>query len=102
MKAEPPANYKRSDYVRWIKQYGPLWVTLDAAWQGGVFSPHAVILTEVRGEEGDEEGLTTVVEMVDPATGGQESMSWWEFVDLFEQVARDSRGELFVQVVHWV
>jgi hypothetical protein len=46
MLAEPPASYPPSQFVAWMKKFGPLWVTTDSDRSVGGFSPHAKIMVQ--------------------------------------------------------
>ena len=62
MEAEPPASYGLAQYVAWIKAFGPLWVTTDAAEDTAVFSPHARILTRITGSVDDVSARLTFLD----------------------------------------
>ena len=61
-------------------------MTTDAAGDAG-FSPHARILIRITGT-GASDGTDFTLFDPDPTTGGERSVSFTEFVRLFEQVAR--------------
>lgn len=97
---EPPANFLLETYIDWLKNFGPLWVTIDAAKAEGSFSPHAKILkkiTRLKSTDGDK------VFMIfnNPGTGSEERQPFSEFLTSFEQMVQDNTGDLFIQVVHF-
>ena len=100
LRGEPPANYPPQQYIDWIKQYGPLWVTTDSSAPTGSFSPHARILFRIEGTAStDGSGMRFV--FMDPATGAEHGETFSEFIAAFEAMASDNTGDLFIQVVHF-
>lgn len=97
MTAEPAASYRLEQYVDWLRTYGPLWVTVDAS-PGQRFSPHARVLVGIA-RRGDGQVEMT---FLDPATGGQMTQTFEQFLDGYEEVARQdtAAGGARPQVVH--
>lgn len=97
MTAEPAASYRLEQYVDWLRTYGPLWVTVDAS-PGQRFSPHARVLVRIA-RRGDGQVEMT---FLDPATGGQMTQTFEQFLDGYEEVARQdtAAGGARPQVVH--
>lgn len=100
MVGESPASYPLSQYVEWLRNYGPLWITTDAA-SDEQFSPHARILIAINGDSTDEDNIRFT--FINPSTGREESESFTEFRESFEQMVTDiSNGaNLFIQIVHF-
>ena len=100
MVGEPPASYPLSQYALWLQTYGPLWITTDAASAEGIFSPHARILTRIKGPNLED---TSRVKFTfnDPGTGTSITQTFKEFISAFEQMVTDNTEELFIQVVHF-
>lgn len=97
---EPPANFPPQQYIDWIKEYGPLWITTDASVPTDSFSPHARILFRIEGTNTDDgSGMRFV--FVNPATGAESSESFAEFIASFEAMVTDNPGNLFIQIVHF-
>ncbi|WP_158078643.1 papain-like cysteine protease family protein [Microbulbifer mangrovi] len=93
MHAEAPASYPLSQYFEWLSNYGPLWVTIDAA-AGEDFSPHAKILTAIEGD---------TMTFINPASGRREHLLYDEFAESFEEIITDlPEGEtIYLQVVRF-
>ncbi|WP_047416555.1 papain-like cysteine protease family protein [Cellulophaga sp. Hel_I_12] len=93
MVGSEPANYPLSQYIEWLRNYGPIWVTTDAN-EGEDFSPHARILYGIEESQ---------LHFVNPANGNQEQQSFTEFINDFEQMVIDNpaRNPLFIQVVRF-
>ena len=102
MVAEAIGSNTIEQYVKWIEDYGPVWVTVDMDSAQGWFSPHAKLLVQINGDE-DPSGANTFFTFIDPMTGKKEPpQKFGEFLKVFEQMATDnSTGHLFVQVVHF-
>lgn len=99
MASEPLASYPLSTYAGLIEDYGPLWVTTDAA-PDARFSPHARVLIKITGK--DVNDPNAVLTFINPATGLQESEPFGDFVKAFEAMATDNRSRtLMPQVVHF-
>jgi Papain-like cysteine protease AvrRpt2 len=99
MVGEAPANYSLAQYIEWFRTFGPLWVTTDAATATGSFSPHARILTKIKGDPTDPQNV--VFTFNDPVTGTESTSNFSQFVSQFEQMVTDNPGNLFVQIVHF-
>ena len=101
MVTEFPANYSLQQYVNWVHTYGPLWVTTDAASTGGIFSPHARILTRIAGT-GMADGSGTNFTFIDPASGQETTEPFTQFLNAFEQMVTENKtNTLFLQIVHF-
>ncbi len=101
MVGEPPASYPLSQYIEWLRTYGPLWVTTDAASAGGVFSPHARILKKIEAPNANDFEHAQLT-LNDPATGSTITQNFNEFIRAFEQMVLDNpESNLFIQVVHF-
>jgi hypothetical protein len=102
MTAEPPASYRLEQYIDWLKTYGPLWVTRDAA-VGQQFSPHAWLLIRITGT-GTPDGVGTDFTLINPRTGAEETQTFAEFVRAYEEMARDERPGLALrpQIIHFL
>ncbi len=101
MISEPPANYILSQYVDWLQDYGPLWITTDDD-SGSGFSPHARILFGIQGdiENNPDNVLFT---FIDPADGTEVSETFNDFIKYYEQMVTDipSNSSLFIQIVRF-
>ena len=85
-----------------MDQFGPIWVTVDSNLREGSFSPHAKVLVQINGVEGDDSGANTFFTFIDPATGKQEApQSYLEFDEGSKQMVTDNKGDVFTQVVHF-
>jgi hypothetical protein len=101
MLAEPAANYRLDQYVDWLKTYGPLWLTTDAA-PGEQYSPHAKVLIRISGT-GTADGSGTYFTFIDPSTGTEVTQPFSEFVRGYEQLVTDNPTDtLFPQVVRFI
>ncbi|MER5228035.1 papain-like cysteine protease family protein [Streptomyces flaveus] len=102
MAAEPPASYRLEQYIDWLKTYGPLWVTRDSA-EGELFSPHAWVLIRISGT-GTPDGASTVLTLIDTATGIEETLTFAKFVRAYEDMGRETGSGLPLrpQVVRFV
>jgi hypothetical protein len=102
MAAEPPVSYRLQQYIDWMNTYGPLWVAVDSNPARGVFSPHARVLTKISGT-GSPDGIGTQITFIDPSTGTEATQEFSEFLQGFEQMARDNRGPVLPpQVLHFI
>jgi hypothetical protein len=102
MIAEPPANYRLEQYIDWVKTYGPVWITTDAAATSGLFSPHARVLTKIAGT-GAPDGTGTEFTLIDPSTGTESTQPFLEFEKGFEQMVTDNHAlTLTPQVLHFI
>lgn len=101
MVSEPPASYPPSQFVTWMKTFGPLWVTTDSS-SGPDFSPHAKILIQVDGD-GNEDGSNTTFTWINPAkiASGPIIQSFKDFLLGYEQMVTDNPGGLYTQIVHF-
>ena len=100
MQAMAPANYTIGQYYEWLRDYGPLWVTIDANQFDGRFSPHALLLVGISGDLTRPEEVT--FSFINPETGQVQDESFDEFLNLFEQMVTDSPEEaLFPQIVRF-
>jgi len=101
MLGEPPRSYTLEQYIEWLRNYGPLWITTDSD-ESEEFSPHARILYGIEGNASSEPDETDLL-FVDPATGLRERQSFQEFIVSFKQMFTDLPPEepLYVQVVHF-
>jgi hypothetical protein len=56
MVSEPPKSVSPREYVSWLENYGPLWITTDVDHVNGEgrFSLHARVLTKITGELTDD------------------------------------------------
>lgn len=99
---ERPASYSPSKFVRWMKAYGPLWVTTDANTDPDPkrFSPHAKILVQIDGD-GNDNGDNTTFTWLNPASGRRVVQSFKDFLIGYEQMETDNAGVLFTQIVHY-
>lgn len=101
MRAEPPASYPLQQYINWIKRFGPLWITTDAADGADAFSPHARILFKITGT-GNEDGSGTHFHFLDTATGKEGSEPFLRFLEKYEAMATENpSSHLFAQIVHF-
>ena len=101
MVAEPPASYRLEQYIDWVKTYGPIWVTVDAA-PGQEYSPHARVLIRISGT-GTPDGVGTNFTLIDPAIGTEVTQPFAEFIRGYEQLVTDNRAStLSPQVVHFI
>ncbi|MEO8033841.1 MAG: papain-like cysteine protease family protein, partial [Acidobacteriota bacterium] len=97
MVGESPASYPFETYLAWMKSYGPLWVTVDSDTSTDI-AAHAKILI---GYNGDGTEANSRLVFLDPSKEGEQSETFAEFLEEFEQTARDNPGQLFTQVVHF-
>ncbi|MBF9255160.1 N-acetylmuramoyl-L-alanine amidase [Pontibacter sp. 172403-2] len=97
MTGEPPASYTFDTYVGWMKTYGPLWITVDSDSSTDI-SAHAKILI---GYDGDGTEANSRFVFLDPSTVGEQRQTFAEFLEEYEQTARDNPGDLFIQIVHF-
>ena len=97
MMGEPPASYPFETYLSWMKSYGPLWITVDSDTSTDI-AAHAKILI---GYDGDGIEANSRFVFMDPSKEGEQSETFAEFLEEFEQTARDNPGQLFTQVVHF-
>ncbi|MBZ5857543.1 papain-like cysteine protease family protein [Flavihumibacter profundi] len=100
MEGEPPASYTVQQYIDWLKQYGPLWITTDSSAATGQFSPHARVVTSITGT-GSADGSGTNFIFIDPATGTELTEPFDKFLKAYEQMVTDNPGDLFIQIVHF-
>lgn len=101
MKAEAPASYPLQQYINWIRRFGPLWVTTDAADGAQAFSPHARILFKITGTA-SEDGTGTYFHFLDTSTGAEASEPFTVFLEKYEAMATDNPSpDLFTQIVHF-
>lgn len=97
MMGEPPASYPFEAYLSWMKSFGPLWITVDSDTSTDI-SAHAKVLI---GYDGDGTEANSRFVFLDPSKEGEQSETFAEFLEEFEQTARDNPGELFTQIVHF-
>ena len=102
MVAEAIGNSTIEQYIKWVKDFGPLWITVDSQLEQGAFSPHAKVLVQIDGD-GDPTGANTSFTFIDPFTGKKEApQKFSEFLKGFEQTVTDNpTDDLFLQVVHF-
>lgn len=101
MKAEPPASYPLQQYINWVRRFGPLWITTDAADGAAAFSPHARILFKITGTASDD-GSGAQFHFLDPGTGKDGSEPFATFLEKYEAMATDNPSpHLFAQIVHF-
>jgi outer membrane protein OmpA-like peptidoglycan-associated protein len=101
MKGEDPANYPLSQYIEWLRTYGPLWVTTDAAGTDGIFSPHARILKKIEAPSATDFEHAQLT-FNDPSTGSFHTESFRDFISALEQMVTDNPdSNLFIQIVHF-
>ncbi|KQW89185.1 hypothetical protein ASC94_22315 [Massilia sp. Root418] len=100
MRGEAPASYSVQQYIDWVKDHGPLWITTDAADADGQFSPHARVVTKITGT-GSADGSGTSFVFIDPASGTEISEPFSKFLSAYEQMVTDNPGALFIQIVHF-
>ena len=100
MEGEAPASYSVQQYIDWVKQYGPLWITTDSSGATGQFSPHARVVTSITGT-GSADGSGTNFIFIDPATGAELTEPFDKFLQAYEQMVTDNPGDLFIQIVHF-
>jgi len=98
MVSEPPASYTFDHYIDWLKQYGPLWITVDSNTSTDQISPHAIILIGYNGD-GTEQNSELV--FLDPAKSGEQTEVFAEFDGKYGQMASDNPGALMTQIVHF-
>lgn len=98
MTGEPPASYTFDTFVGWMKQYGPLWVTVDSNTEPTVIAPHAKILI---GYDGDGTQENSKLVFYDPAISGEQRETFEQFLVEYEAMVDPNRDELFIQVVHF-
>jgi hypothetical protein len=102
MIAEPPASYRLKQYIDWLKTYGPIWVTTDSGVGSDKWSPHARLLTRITGT-GTPDGVGTDMTFIDPATGAEATQPFLDFIQGFEEMARDNpSGNLGPQVARFI
>ncbi len=104
MTAEPAASHVPSALAEWMKKYGPLWLTTDAAAGAGVaFSPRAKVLTQISGDAGgsddDESGDGLTFTWIDPLDGRTKKQS---FKEIGVVGSGDTPAEPLAVVVHLV
>lgn len=101
MVGEAPASYPLTEYVYWLQNYGPLWITTDDD-SGSGFSPHARILFGIEGDIVNNPNSVTFT-FVDPADGQEVSETFEEFIEYYEQMVTDipSSSPLFTQIVRF-
>lgn len=101
MVSEPPASYTPQKYIDLMKNYGPLWVTVDSSTEDSLFSPHAEVLIKITSDD-TSSGTGTTFTFLDPKTGGETSQSFQEFLKGYEQAVTDNRSmTLELQIVHF-
>ncbi|WP_335966135.1 DUF2272 domain-containing protein [Galbibacter sp. PAP.153] len=98
MQAMPPASYTIQQYYEWLSNYGPLWITIDADPTGG-FSPHALLLFGMSGDLNNPDDVT--FKFINPQDGQEQFEYFDDFIEMFEQMATDNSGDLFLQVVRF-
>ena len=101
MVSEAPASYSPSQFFAWMKKFGPLWVTTDAARDVGGFSPHAKVLVQIDGD-GNDDGSNTNFTWINPSNGKTVVEGFPDFLVSYEQMVTDNKGPLFSQIVHLV
>ncbi|KAK6501434.1 hypothetical protein TWF481_009272 [Arthrobotrys musiformis] len=99
MVSEGPTSHAPSDFVAWMKAYGPIWVTTDAK-PGATFSPHAKILIQIDGD-GNDNGANTIFTWINPANGDTPRQSYKDFIVGYDEMVTDNHGALFTQIVHF-
>lgn len=101
MVSEPPASYPPSQFITWMKVFGPLWVTTDSS-SGPDFSPHAKILIQIDGD-GNEDGSSTTFTWINPTKVASRPIiqSFKDFIVGYEQMVTDNSGGLFTQIVRY-
>lgn len=101
MVSEKPASYPPSQFVTWMKTFGPLWVTTDSN-SGPDFSPHAKILIQIDGD-GNDDGSNTTFTWLNPAkiASGPIVQTFKDFIIGYEQMVTDNPVGLFTQIVHY-
>ena len=101
MISEPPANYILSQYVEWLQDYGPLWITTDDD-SGSGFSPHARILFGIQGDI-ENNPNNVLFTFIDPADSTEVSETFNDFIKYYEQMVTDipSNSSLFIQIVRF-
>ena len=98
MVAEPLASYPLSSYVGFVKQFGPIWITTDAA-PGQRFSPHARVLVKITGKNTSDPNA--VMTFINPLTGLEESQGFGDFIKAYEAMAIENKSKVLMpQIVH--
>lgn len=95
---EPPASYTFDTYIEWLKQFGPIWVTVDSNENTNQINPHARILV---GYDGDGTEQNSQLVFLDPAVSGEQKVTFTEFLEEYEQMVTDNPDDLFIQIVHF-
>lgn len=97
--AEPPMSFDAVGWERLLRGYGPLWVTTDVnlSARGGI---HARIMYGIHGN-GTPAGTT--VDLIDPSTGTNQSITLARLQQELEHEAANGPANrpLRIQVVHW-
>jgi hypothetical protein len=103
MTSEDPASYGLPQYIDWLRNYGPLWITTDDD-AGPGFSAHARILYRIRSEDITVPNNTDFY-FIDPADSRTEPSveSFEVFAGHYEQMATDADPDqnLITQIVHF-
>ena len=104
MNALPPASYPMTAFARFLRDYGPLWIT-----SGDGISSHARLLVGIYGKAFDETPEAyrdAVFELIDPSSGTYVYESAVAFEHFFELeanyiVGREDDVDLRWQILHW-
>jgi len=97
---EPPQDFSSDGWLQLLQSYGALWVTTNEG-SGQFFSAHARIL---KGLSGDGTPDATMMAIVDPGDGTENTESVTDFTQKFDDVARQDLGDgadFRPQVVHF-
>jgi hypothetical protein len=107
MMAEPAQSHLPSDYVAFLRDYGPLWITTASA-PGQAFSAHALVLIQVTGSD-TPDGAGMKFTFLDPAQGVPVTLTFPQFVKQYEDIAVQENKQhpdpsipAFPQVVHFI
>ncbi|KAH6850677.1 hypothetical protein B0I37DRAFT_428923 [Chaetomium sp. MPI-CAGE-AT-0009] len=91
MVSEEPASYPPSVYVAKMRMYGPLWITIELQRRPPgqkFFSVHALVLVKIE-TDGNDNGRRTLFTFIDPARGSLMTLYFSDFVDYYENLAKD-------------
>jgi outer membrane protein OmpA-like peptidoglycan-associated protein len=94
---EYPQSLTAAGWEGLLRRYGPLWVTTDEDPTAG-FAIHARVMAGIHGD-GTDAG--TKIDVIDPATGTAYEENLGKFRSKYEAEARETKGALRIQIVHW-
>ena len=97
MTGESQSTDKFDSYIGWLKQFGPIWVTVDSD-DSSQISPHAKVLIGYNGD-GTEQNSQFV--FYDPTKSGEQTETFADFLKEFNALVNNSSATNFIQVVHF-